>query len=48
MRIVIHAGRGTAVRVAGARAARPGPAGAGLVLAVLSAATFGTSGTFAS
>ena len=36
------------MRVAGARAARPGPACAGLVLAVLSAATFGTSGTFAS
>ena len=30
------------------RAARSGPAGAGLALAVLSAATFGTSGTFAS
>ena len=36
------------MKVAGARAARPGPACAGLVLAVLSAATFGTSGTFAS
>ena len=30
------------------RAVRSGPAGAGLALAVLSAATFGTSGTFAS
>ena len=31
-----------------ARAARTGPGGAGLTLAVASAATFGTSGTFAS
>ena len=30
-----------------ARAARTGPGGAGLTLAVLSAATFGTSGVFA-
>jgi len=36
------------VTVTGARAARPGPAGVGLALAVISAATFGTSGTFAS
>ena len=34
--------------VKGTRAVRSGPAGAGLALAVLSAATFGTSGTFAS
>ena len=36
------------MRVAGARATRSGPGGVGLALAVLSAATFGTSGTFAS
>ena len=36
-----------AATVAGTRAARPGR-GAGLALAVLSAATFGTSGAFAS
>jgi drug/metabolite transporter (DMT)-like permease len=47
MDMSIHAGGRTAVRVAGARGARSGPGGAGLALAVLSAATFGTSGTFA-
>jgi drug/metabolite transporter (DMT)-like permease len=36
------------VAVAGTRAARSSPGGAGLTLAVLSAATFGTSGAFAS
>jgi drug/metabolite transporter (DMT)-like permease len=36
------------VPTAGARATRSVPGGAGLALAVLSAATFGTSGTFAS
>jgi drug/metabolite transporter (DMT)-like permease len=36
------------VTVEKARASRPGPGGPGLALAVLSAATFGTSGTFAS
>jgi drug/metabolite transporter (DMT)-like permease len=36
------------VTIAGIRAARPALGGAGLTLAVLSAATFGTSGTFAS
>jgi drug/metabolite transporter (DMT)-like permease len=36
------------VTTAGTRAARPGYGGAGLTLAVLSAGTFGTSGTFAS
>jgi drug/metabolite transporter (DMT)-like permease len=36
------------VTITRARAVRTGPGGAGLTLAVLSAATFGTSGTFAS
>ena len=36
------------MRVAGPRVTPSGPGGAGLALAVLSAATFGTSGTFAS
>jgi drug/metabolite transporter (DMT)-like permease len=36
------------VAITRARAVRTGPGGAGLTLAVLSAATFGTSGTFAS
>jgi len=35
------------VTIASSRPARPGPGGAGLSLAVLSAATFGTSGAFA-
>src|SRR5262249_18234184 len=40
--------KGVAVTSAGTRATRPAPGSAGLALAVLSAATFGTSGTFAS
>src|SRR5215469_13881600 len=40
--------KGVPVTSAGIRATRPAPGGAGLALAVLSAATFGTSGAFAS